>query len=194
MPTEEKKANLQYGEAVLREHERVCSEIRNIEINNRRVIGFGLSIIGVGFAYGVSEKVSELMFFVPVALAGVFLFAMLQYNNLFWFGGYKRLLEKQVNEAFGKPVVSWESVVNQRPRIHVINGSLVAVYVLVAVAATIFSLIEVITLYPPLVYWSFTALIVSLYVAALLSARRMARAYGEAVKAASLAAEEVKGS
>lgn len=172
-----------YAAALLKEYERVCTEIRSIELANDKVIGFGLTILGVGFAYGIGGKVDQLLFFLPVGFAGVFLYATLQYHNLFWFGGYKRFLEDRLNRLYDRPVISWEAIVAQRPRVHVINGTLVAVYFLVASAATIYSLTEIINKYSPLTYWPFTAVVVGLFVAILFSVRRMARAFREAYEA-----------
>jgi hypothetical protein len=70
-------------EALQREYERVASDIRGIETSNDKAIGFGLTVVGVGLAYGIKEDIAVVFPFLPIALIGVFLYGILQYHNLF---------------------------------------------------------------------------------------------------------------
>jgi hypothetical protein len=42
-----------------------------IESTNDKVVGFGLTLVGAGFAYGVQQNIVEMFFFLPIALIGV---------------------------------------------------------------------------------------------------------------------------
>lgn len=99
---------------LVKEYERVSADIRTIEGMNDKVVGFGLTLVGAGFAYGVQQNLVEVFFFLPIALIGVMLYALLQYHNMFWFGGYKRAIEDRINQLSGHTVVCWEGLVARR--------------------------------------------------------------------------------
>jgi hypothetical protein len=125
-------------ETLQKEYERLATDIRGIETANDKAIGFGLTIVGLGLAYGIKENLALVFIFLPIALMGVFLYGTLQYHNLFWLGGYKRAVEEKINELAGRNVISWEALVQQRRgRVNVINVGLTLVYlgIFVAVAS-----------------------------------------------------------
>ena len=114
---------------LMAEYERVSADVRGIETMNDKVVGFGITLVGAGFAYGVQQNIIEMFFFLPIALIGVMLYAILQYYNIFWFGGYKRAIEDKVNHLAGGILLSWETIITKRRRrLHAINVSMAAVY------------------------------------------------------------------
>jgi hypothetical protein len=66
-----KLSNEKYIELLVKEYERISSDIRIIESTNDKVVGFGLTLVGAGFAYGVQQNIVEMFFFLPIALIGV---------------------------------------------------------------------------------------------------------------------------
>jgi hypothetical protein len=81
-----KLSNEKYVELLVNEYERISSDICIIESTDDKVVGFGLTLVAAGFAYGVQQNIVEMFFFLPIALVGIMLYAILQYHNMFWFG------------------------------------------------------------------------------------------------------------
>ena len=131
-------------QTLLKEYERVSTDIRAIETMNDKVVGFGLTIGGAAFAYGIQQNIAEVFFVVPVALIGVFFYATLQYYNMYWLGGYKRAVEDRINVLSRQVVLGWEALVEtRRKRVNIINASLVSIYLALLVAATGYSLFRI---------------------------------------------------
>ena len=169
-------------EALQREYERVASDIRGIETSNDKAIGFGLTVVGVGLAYGVKEDIAVVFLFLPIALIGVFLYGILQYHNLFWLGGYKRAVEEKINEISGRTVICWEDLVQtQRRRVNAINIGLTVVYVVVLIAVASISSEKVFAAFGSTfgVIFGFSEL--ALLGLMLCGIRRMFRGYDEAL-------------
>jgi hypothetical protein len=165
-------------QALLREYERVCTDVRAIETMNDKVVGFGLTIGGAAFAYGIQQHLGEVFFVVPVALIGVFFYATLQYHNMFWFGGYKRAVEERINALSGTTVLGWEALVEtRRRRVNVINASLVFIYLALLVTATTYSLYQIFSTQPPLFAQLYAAFILVLMLFLLASVRQMFGAF-----------------
>jgi hypothetical protein len=134
-------ANIQ---TLLKEYERASVDIRAIETMNDKVIGFGLTIIGTGFTFGIQHSILPVFFFLPFAFIAVFFYATLQYYNMFWLGGYKRALEERINFLSSYNVLCWEALVETRKeRVNIINASLVSIYFSLLLAATAYSFFEV---------------------------------------------------
>jgi len=139
--TTQTNANIQ---TLLKEYERASVDIRAIETMNDKVIGFGLTIIGAGFTFGIQHSILPVFFFLPLAFIGVFFYATLQYYNMFWLGGYKRALEERINLLSNYNVLCWEALVETRKeRVNIINTSLVSIYFSLLFAATAYSLFQV---------------------------------------------------
>jgi hypothetical protein len=169
-------------EALQREYERVASDIRGIETSNDKAIGFGLTVVGVGLAYGIKEDIAVVFPFLPIALIGVFLYGILQYHNLFWLGGYKRAVEEKINEISGRTVICWEDLVQtKRRRINAINIGLTTVYVLVLVAVTSISSEKVFAAFGPTFGVIFGFVELALLVLLLFGIHRMFRGYDDAL-------------
>jgi hypothetical protein len=177
----EKSAQIQ---VLLKEYERVCSDIRAIETMNDKVVGFGLTLVGAGFAYGVQQNIVEIFFFLPVALLGVLLYAVLQYHNMFWFGGYKRAVEEKVNELSSGPVLNWEALVaDQRGRIHAINAAMASIYLTLIVGITWYSLYRIFMAAPQVLGYLYLVIVFELLVLFGFSVRQMTAAYRQAYNA-----------
>jgi hypothetical protein len=116
MPNTQKEIDI-----LMKEYERLAADIRGIETMIEKVVGFGITLVGAGFAYGVQQNIIEMFFFLPIALIGVLLYAILQYHNMFWFGGYKRAVEERINELSGKVVLNYgDGVCNSGGRRHLV--------------------------------------------------------------------------
>lgn len=178
-------SNTQFNiQTLLKEYERVSTDIRAIETMNDKVVGFGLTIGGAGFAYGVQQHLTEIFFVVPIALISVFFYATLQYHNMFWFGGYKRAIEERINTLSSTTVLGWEALVEtRRKRVNIINASLVFIYLALLVAATGHSLYQIFSSQTAAVFFMYAAFIVSLMFLLLFSVRQMFSAFTRSYKA-----------
>ena len=131
-----KAANI---DALQKEYIRVSGAIRQIESQNDKIVGFGITIIVAGFGYGVTQDVIEILFFVPISMMGVFIYATLQYYNVFWLGGYNRAVEQVLNNFSDVPIAKWEELVNTyKPRYSIYNVSIFVVYFIVMLSITLF--------------------------------------------------------
>ena len=55
------------------DYERTAQHIRLLELTNDKIVGFGITIVVVGFTYGIQSKIDQAFFFLPIAFIGVFL-------------------------------------------------------------------------------------------------------------------------
>jgi len=169
-------------ETLQKEYERIAGDIRGIETNNDKAVGLGLTVVGIGLAYGTKENLSYVFLFLPIALMGVFLYGTLQYHNLFWLGGYKRAVEEKINDLAGRTVVCWEALVQtRRGRVNVINVGLTTVYLGILVAITSISTSKVFAAFGLAFGVVFGLVEVTLAMLLLFGVRRMFRGYDEAL-------------
>lgn len=129
------------------EYERMCTEIRSVEANNEKAVAFGLSIITAAFAVGAAQHVFEIFFIIPIAITGVFFYAVLMYTFVFSMGGYKAFLEDRLNELMGSQFLLWERLVHVRQRDNMIRPALVSIYLLIAGVLTYVSVVGIMTKY-----------------------------------------------
>lgn len=169
---------------LLREYDRVCVEIRAIESQNDKIVGFGLTIIGAGGAYGLAQHLSQVFVVLPFMFLAVFFYAVLQYHNIFWYGGYNKALEERINHMIGVRVLTWESNVftKQRARVHFANLSLVTIYIILLISTSIYSSFQVFTAYGELAALAETGANVILLVALLVALRNTFRAFDQAYR------------
>ncbi len=164
-------------EILLKEYERLCTEIRSIEANNEKVIGFGIAIITAGLAYGIDKDLLALFFFVPIGLLGVVFYAILQYRRLFRLGGYKRSLEYKLNEISGQQLLIWEDIVASTSRLNISNRSLGAIYISVILMSSVLSLHKIYHSTPFLVFVVFAVVQIVFFVTAAYALREARRAF-----------------
>lgn len=129
------------------EHARISGEIRAIEAMGEKSLGFGISIIGVGLAYGVEKSIGSLFILIPIAFIGLLLFIMINYYNLFLLGGYIRFVEEEINRIIGSDVLLWEKIRDQK-RLNPVNISLWLVLILMFAGIIMFCLNEIARVYP----------------------------------------------
>jgi hypothetical protein len=145
---------------------------------NDKVVGFGLTIVGAGFAYGIQQHLLQAFFFLPLGFLGVFFYATLQYHNMFWFGGYKRALEEKINDLSGRTVLRWEALVEtRRERVNVINASLVSIYLVLLLSAVAYSFAQIVANFSPVVAYAFAMVILTFTILLAMSVHQMFNAF-----------------
>lgn len=166
------------------DYERASTHVRQLESNNDKIIGFGLTIIGIAFAYAIDKDLEAAFFFLPVALIGLFLYAVQQYYFMYWIGGYARAIEDAVNALAGAPLLRWESMIaNARTRAAAPDIALVGLYVLILVALSGYCFIHVFQSQPPLIANSFASVVVVLVGLLLGLVRGVGRVFEHAYRA-----------
>ena len=97
------------------ECERVASDIRQLESMVDRFTGLGITVVGAGFAYGLSSTwhADEIFFLLPVGLSGIYYVCFDRMRTILWLGAYKRALEDRINELSQKTVLNWEYLVQE---------------------------------------------------------------------------------
>lgn len=175
MPSGPSKADV-----LLKEYERVCGEIRALEGNNEKIVGFGITIVTAGFVYGIGNRISEIFLFIPIGFDGVLFYAILQYYRVLRFGGYKKFLEEQINKGMGEKVLIWEALVSNENRINIINAFLSGVYFTIVAAAHAYCLFKVKQLYDGSVFCLFAAVVTLLAVGLLICVYQMTVSFQKA--------------
>jgi hypothetical protein len=118
-------------EALGKENDRLSVDIRSLESMIDKFMGFGVTVIGIGFTYGVKEELVPVFFFLPVAMLGLLFFTADRMRSMMWLGGYKHAIEDRINQLVGVTVTSWEKLVqDHRGRGDVIIKSTYLIYFL----------------------------------------------------------------
>lgn len=108
--------------AVTREH-RASRSTRN------RALGFGLTLLGVGFGLGFRDGIWEFIAVVPVGMAIVGFAWLYNLRTDMALSGYKRFLEERMNQLAGEAVMRWEEVTNDLRSRWEVNARILAVAV-----------------------------------------------------------------
>lgn len=158
---------------LLSEYQRTCGEIKSIESNNEKIVGFGLTIISAAFVSGLSQDISEVHFIIPPAVVGVLLYGMMTYCNVFSLAGYKRYLEDEINLIMERNILVWEQLVIEREKWNASRIGLMIVYFSVTAALISVSIIALVDHYGW--YWAgaMIAFVVVLFVFLFLGATRL---------------------
>jgi hypothetical protein len=114
--SEDERRRLEVKEArvldtLIREYDNVSQELRARIVTNTSIVGFGVTTVGGGFAYALSQRNHELLIMLPLALFGVLLFALFNATGIMLLGGYRHHLEERLNEILQERVLIWEDVV-----------------------------------------------------------------------------------
>jgi hypothetical protein len=134
----------QHIDILAKESDRASTDVRHFETMVEKFVGFGISIVAAGFAYGIAQKVDEVFFVLPVAMFGIYYVFLERMRTILWLGAYKRALEEKMNELAGATLVKWEYLIQEhRGRVDIIVVSTNVVYVLILVAVVIFSVLRI---------------------------------------------------
>jgi hypothetical protein len=120
---EEIKINL-----LIKECDSVGQGIRTLFLSTEKFIGFGFTIIAAGLAYGIKEKINEILLVLPFALIGALLYVIDVSTEINSLGGYKCHLEETINMALGKNVLLWELFIAKERHRPVVRLFLYLVY------------------------------------------------------------------
>jgi SAM-dependent methyltransferase len=97
-------------DVLLKEHEIVCTQIREMVSYSDRILGVGVTILGAVFLYGIKEKVNEITIATPFALTFLLLFCSSVFSAILTLGGYRRYLEDAFESQFGEQILRWEYI------------------------------------------------------------------------------------
>lgn len=157
-------------EILARESDRVSTDIRQFESMVDRFIGFGITVIGAGFTYGVAQHADQVFFVLPIALFGIYYVFLERMRTIVWLGAYKRALEDRINEVSEDIVLNWEYLIQEgRGRADVIAFSGNFVYVLILVGVVGYSLFRVNDVYGTQTMYGVPILYVCIFVVLILT-------------------------
>jgi hypothetical protein len=162
----------QHIDILAKESDRASTDVRHFETMVEKFVGFGISIVAAGFAYGIAQKVDEVFFVLPVAMFGIYYVFIERMRTILWLGAYKRAVEEKMNELAGATLVKWEYLIQEhRGRVDIIVVSTNVVYVLILIAVVIFSVLRIKNsaaygidaAHGALIFYGFSLLLVSLF-------------------------------
>ena len=159
------------------EHNRVCSEIRSIESANDKILNIGVSLITLGLLYGINSHIEGVYFLMPPAILSLFIYAILQYYFIAWFGGYKRNIEEMVNLRFKKNILTWEHVRQARTQMDRVFVAAFLMYSLIMVAIIAVCLHHIFESYSRGVAWIYAGDILAMILLIPLLIRSVGRAH-----------------
>lgn len=100
----------------LKEYEIISQEIKERINRSDKIIGYGLTVLGVGITYGLKEGIDEIVLVIPFGLFGVLFYAIFNTTAIMALGGYSVYVTEQINNIFMKNVLRWNYLA--KPLIH----------------------------------------------------------------------------
>lgn len=174
------------GQVLLKEYERLCTDIRSIESTNEKILGLGFTLIGLGATAGIFQKVAPIFFVLPIAVVGIIAYAAVCYLCIYSMGGYKRHLEDCINAQAEETILVWEQLVRFRERASINGHVLRAIYLVISVSIFGISILQLSENYGLRTAWAMGALLLVLVGAVYIGIRQMNsifdRTYSEAKK------------
>lgn len=161
------------GDVLLKEYERLCTDIRSIESANEKILGLGFTLIGLGATAGIFQKVAPIFFVLPIAVVGLIAYAAVSYLCIFSMGGYKRHLEDLINAQAGEKLLLWEQLARFRERTSINGHVLRTIYLVIAVSIFVISILQLSEHYGLRVAWAMGALFFVLVGAVYFGIRQM---------------------
>lgn len=161
------------GQVLLKEYERLCTDIRSIESANEKILGLGFTLIGLGATAGIFQEVAPIFFVLPIAVVGIIAYAAVSYLCIFSMGGYKRHLEDLINSHAGETLLLWEQLVRFRERTSINGHVLRMIYLVISVSIFAISILQLSEHYGLIVAWAMGALLFMLVGAVYVGIRQM---------------------
>jgi len=156
-------------EILVKECDSVGQEIRTLFRTSEKIIALGIGIIAAGLTLGLTEGINEILLFLPVAVLGVFFYAVLINTELMSLGGYKRYLEERINIIFRENILLWESFIAKGKRRLLIWRLLHFIYLLFFGLTIFISLHTAWQHYGRKVFWGIVILLSVLFIGLILS-------------------------
>lgn len=97
-------------DVLLKEHEIICTQIREMVSYSDRIFGFGVTILGAVFLYGIKETAHAITIATPFAVTLLLLFCSSIYAAILSLGGYRRYLEDKLSSLLGERLLMWEHI------------------------------------------------------------------------------------
>lgn len=124
-------------EVLLKEYESVCTQINSLMSSTDKIIGLGFTILAAALTLGFKESVEAVILLIPFATIFVFFYAIATYSTVFSLGGYKHLIEEQINSILGKNIVIREALVVKATHHSIAVSGMYALYFLFLLASIV---------------------------------------------------------
>ena len=161
------------GQVLLKEYERLCTDIRSIESANEKILGLGFTLIAPGATAGIFQEVAPIFFVLPIAVVGIVAYAAVSYLCIFSMGGYKRHLEDLINAQAGEKLLLWEQLVRFREKASINGHVLRTIYFAISISIFVISILQLNEHYGLRVAWAMGAFLFLLVSAVYVGIRQM---------------------
>lgn len=150
---------------------------------SEKMLSVGFTMISALIVYCLKENIREVYFASTPAYLGLLLFMSSQYNTVFWKGGHKRAIEKQVNLIAGRNILFWEELAEHgRKRFTFQNAMFGAFLLLTVVAVFVFSTVMIYKIFGIGKAATYSAVSVFLFAALVLSVLDGAKRFRESLR------------
>lgn len=173
---EKEKARL---DLLMKEADTTGQGIRTILLTSERIIALGLTISGAGLAYGIKEKIHDVLLFLPVAVIGVFIYGTALFTELMSLGGYKKHLEEKINHLLGQNILLWESSIAHRRHIAFVKFALYITYTLFLGLTIYISISTACRYYVTATFWCLITLDFTMLIFLGIALMKMAKTFDE---------------
>jgi hypothetical protein len=170
-------------EILLEQYRILSDDIRAVESMSEKMLSVGFTMISALIVYCLKENIREVYFASTPAYLGLLLFMSSQYNTVFWKGGHKRAIEKQVNLIAGRNILFWEELAEHgRKRFTFQNAMFGAFLLLTVVAVFVFSTVMIYKIFGIGKAATYSAVSVFLFAALVLSVLDGAKRFRESLR------------
>ncbi len=97
-------------DVLLKEYDVVVREILARTEDIVKIVGYGLTLMGVGLTIGLDRKINAVLLVLPLGAFGILYYYVNTVGNVLLLRGYKKHLASQINAIVGKRTMVWESV------------------------------------------------------------------------------------
>jgi len=164
-------------ELLIKECESTGQAIRTMLLTNEKVMALGFTIISTGLVYGIKEKVSEILLFLPLAVFAVLFYGIRITAEIMSLGGYKRYLEENINSILRENVLLWESFIAPKMHRSFVLLLLYIVYTFFILLVVFISLQTIWRYYTKETFWFMVIFLLSLSICLIISLSNLYKAF-----------------
>lgn len=160
-----------------KECDSIGQAVRNFILGEERIIALGLTIMGAALAYGLKEKINEILLILPIAVFGVMIYGSRLFHELMSMAGYKKYLEEKINNKVGENILFWELFISKEMHGSFPNKVLYIIYVIFLALTVYISLGTASKYYSKNIFWGMVIVISFLTIGLIISFIKMNRAF-----------------
>jgi hypothetical protein len=149
---------------LVREYDIVFKEILARTEDIVKIVGYGLTILTVGFTVALSYKVESILLFLPLAYFGILYYYVNTIANVLLLRGYKKYIAQLLNDQVGNSILVWEPIFEKHIKGNFTRRVLDSLFFVSVLASIAFSIYTARTSYSDLVFIATMVFNVGLFV------------------------------